>query len=798
MKKGRKKINGDMRDAEFAEEGVVGRIAKIGGGFREIAQRAQSLIDTAKDFAVKHRVLLIRAVLPALYCLLFGGAESHMGTYPFGISAVCAATAGANSLLAAAATIVSSLLVRGGFYITAVSAATAGLLLLINKLKGETAAESTVLRAIISMAAGAVQTLLFFLPGGIGFYGLCAVLLSAVICPVLTVALKGLFTSSEKLTPTAEAGVYALIYTVTYFLRMLSPGGASAATAISALGVLFASYLFGIGKSVMVGVAVGLAAAPEYSFIYGVAAVGSGVLMGISPIAAVLGGVMLALSFGIYSGGAYAFGDLFPELMFSAAVAAPLFHYGVIPRMKKETVPSTDSHAEIISAKLAQTKGRLAAVSDSLGVISTVMKKLSGVALRPSAEDIRQMCDRAFDESCQYCHDRRLCWDREYRETASAIDNMASAVKGGRTVDRGYLTEGMRQRCGYTDPILSRINGGAISALRATPDMAEERLAADYGMMSELVGEIAKGTDDDLEYDAEATDALKTRFDRIGVRVKKLLVYGKRHRRVIAHGLEKGCTAGNEEIRAAAADVLGCSMSSPEYRIDGRHIVMNLHTAAKFSVGLGKCSVAKRGERCGDSITSFKGEGGFFYTLISDGMGSGSEASLTSSVSAVFLERMLCAGAPLASSMEMLNSFLDRRAGECFTTVDLMAVDLITGELKFVKSGAAPSFVLRDGRLFRIASKTVPVGIVTPFDAEQISFMAKEGDIVIMLSDGAIPDGEDSPWLYDILCGDGGIFARGADPDSAAREIADRAAGEYGFTDDVTVGIVEIRKAKEA
>jgi len=222
---------------------------------------------------------------------------------------------------------------------------------------------------------------------------------------------------------------------------------------------------------------------------------------------------------------------------------------------------------------------------------------------------------------------------------------------------------------------------------------------------------------------------------------------------------------------------------------------MNLHTEAKYAVSVGRCSIAKKGERCGDSITSFPGDGGYFYTLISDGMGSGGEAAATSGISAMFLERLLGSGCSLSASLEMLNSFLARRNTECFTTVDLMEADLITGELRFIKSGAAPSFVLRDGRLFRLAAKTVPVGIVTPFDAEQLKFTAREGDFIIMISDGAVPDGEDPAWLYEMLCGKEQLLVPGCDLGDVADRLTAIAANRCGYSDDVTVGIAEIKRA---
>lgn len=763
--------------------GIAGVRARIGGLKEIVRQGAQAVL--------RYRVMLVRIVLPAVYCLLFGGTGFEMGIYPFGISAVCAAMSGVPAAAAAAGNVVSSLFVRGGYYIAAASVAGSAALVLVKRFRGDTA-DSVTLRGALSMTLGAAQSVAFALPDGIGFYELCGVLLSAALCPVLTVGLRGLFMSSGKSESSLEAGMYVIVYTCAYFLRALSPAGVSVATVVSMAGVLMASYSFGIHRGVMAGVALGLAADPQYSLMYAAAAAGAGVLMGISPMAAVAAGVLLAFAFAVASGGASAFGDLFPELMFAAAVAGPLLHYGVIPVWGQVSAESVRSEAGERTLR-----DRLRAMAGSLSAISSAMGRLSGVLRRPSAAELRQMCDEAFDVSCAECDGRGLCWDREYRSTAAALGAMASLLRKGGAVDAGYFPEGMRQRCRHSVEILSRINAGAAMASRsAAKTDSTGVIADDYGAMSRLLSDMSEA-EDAPGLDPAASRTLGERLGALGLRSALTEVYGKRRRRVVIRGLEHGCSVSGEELQAAAESVLGCRMNAPEYRVEGRSVTAAMHTAERFAVRIGRCSIAKRGERCGDSITSFKGDGGYFYTLISDGMGSGGEAAMTSGISAMFLERMLSAGCTLSTALEMLNSFLVRRRSECFTTVDLMEADLVTGELSFVKSGAAPSFILRDGRLFRLASKTVPVGIVTPCDAEKLRFTAKEGDFAVMLSDGAVPDGEEAVWLYEMLCGDGMecVLFHGCDVNAAAEQIAKRAAEECRRGDDVTVGVVELYSA---
>ena len=513
--------------------------------------------------------------------------------------------------------------------------------------------------------------------------------------------------------------------------------------------------------------------------------------MSLSPIGAVSVGAVTALAFGIHSAGAAAFGDLFPEFAFSAALAGPIFHYGILP-IYRRTDQTTALSRDVGEIRLDRMRQRLHALSDSLGSVAAVMRRASKVFVRPSYGELRQLCDDAFDESCQSCSYMGLCWDKEYRATAAAVGKMAAQLHSGKAVGQSSLPEGMRSRCPRSDAIISRIRLGTASATATA--VTSDRTAAtadDFRALSRLIDEAVADAEAQTEPDTEGSHALTARLREMGLSSVETEVYGERHRMVWIHGLEHGCPLTGEEFRLAAQSVLDCPMTLPEYRINGREVSLEMHTAEVFEAFFGRYCIPKRGEKSGDSITAFKA-GGRFYTVLSDGMGSGGEASLTSGAAAVFLERMLYSGCDLTTAADMLNTFLERRNSECFATVDILEADLVTGELRFLKSGAAPSFVIRDGRVFRLASKTMPVGIVTPFDGEIHSFTAREGDFIIMLSDGVIPDGDDGSWLCDMLTAPAPYLTPVTDLAAAAEGIAKEAARRSAHGDDVTVGIVRL------
>ena len=136
---------------------------------------------------------------------------------------------------------------------------------------------------------------------------------------------------------------------------------------------------------------------------------------------------------------------------------------------------------------------------------------------------------------------------------------------------------------------------------------------------------------------------------------------------------------------------------------------------------------------CGDTADTFLAEDNRLFALISDGMGAGMEASQTSGVGALLLKTLLRVGGGCEESLRLLNGFLRNRGSgslhECSATVDLMELDLIEGRASFYKSGAAPTYVFREGGLVKLRSRTVPIGIMREPDIKRISFEIGAGDL---------------------------------------------------------------------
>ena len=155
----------------------------------------------------------------------------------------------------------------------------------------------------------------------------------------------------------------------------------------------------------------------------------------------------------------------------------------------------------------------------------------------------------------------------------------------------------------------------------------------------------------------------------------------------------------------------------------------------------------------GDRGSYFKTDEGVLCVILADGMGSGSEAARDSARVVGILERFLRSGTEPAIAMRILDSVMLLRSGEDwgYATVDLMCVDLFSGETCFYKYGAAPSYVRSGGRIRRICSETLAPGLSPGSGAapDLLRMKLRPGSTALIVSDG-ISDGEDG-WLCELL-----------------------------------------------
>ena len=75
--------------------------------------------------------------------------------------------------------------------------------------------------------------------------------------------------------------------------------------------------------------------------------------------------------------------------------------------------------------------------------------------------------------------------------------------------------------------------------------------------------------------------------------------------------------------------------------------------------------------------------------------------------------------------------------------MDITLVDEYTGIAEFLKLGASTSFLVRDEEVTTIKASSLPIGILDRVDIVSCKKQLKDGDMVIMVTDGILESKND-------------------------------------------------------
>ena len=166
---------------------------------------------------------------------------------------------------------------------------------------------------------------------------------------------------------------------------------------------------------------------------------------------------------------------------------------------------------------------------------------------------------------------------------------------------------------------------------------------------------------------------------------------------------------------------------------------LNFLSDDKYVMALGKSENIKNNSKIsGDSNLTIRLKDGKYLIAISDGMGSGKKAKESSQKALKLLENLLLSGFDKNSSLELINTTLINENKEIFATLDIAIIDLYAGNIEFIKSGACPTYIKNKKKVNIIKSNSLPAGIIEENDMQIYDKDIKQGDIVIMCTDGIL------------------------------------------------------------
>lgn len=596
---------------------------------------------------------------------------------------------------------------------------------------------------------------------GIGVYRVIASNYSYYECFVLVFStiLCGILTYALSLNKKRELSVkYAvLVFAILFSIKELEIFSINVSMVLSYGLVLYASKHLGGIKAGAFGLLLGLSQSILYSPVFSIGGIVSGLLWGISPFIAIMSGFALALGLGVFAGGYDALASCAPELLFVSLIMYPLLRFKMIPVPEFIREGAKDKRSIdtlILEARDKRDKDRLSLLSSAFEDIAELIRGESERSKSPTRDDYSALCLEACEDFCYQCPKHSICWDKDISTTNKNIERLSNELFAQGYVSTLAIESKFLHRCPHIEDIIGKINYQKKERLKSGVKNNKLEVASyDYEQISRLLCSTQGQQIKDEYIDTQLSERLERMCAKIGLECDEIKAIGIQSKEIIATGVNVDrtkCTI--EQLRKALCEVVGLPISTPTFSLEGSYATMHAYSTNCFSTKEHFDSYTKEGESVnGDTSLAFDGLNGHRYMLLCDGMGSGEEASFTSCMCASFLEKILKITNEKEIALSMLNSLLRANGAECSSTIDLLDINLVTGKGSFVKSGASPSYIKRGDKVFKLESKTMPVGIMKELDAEELSFELREGDICIMLSDGVANSKEDGDKIMSLL-----------------------------------------------
>ena len=677
--------------------------------------------------------------------------------------------------------------------------------------------ESTYLR-VMSGALGVFLVGIWkIIEGGFRFYDLFGAIFYLLFTPTATWLFSYYFNVKEEKLRQGHAfsinqsreRLYDLSFgvLVSAFLFSIAKStlwGFSAPVFFALLFTLYAckkGVLYGIVGGLLFGLSIAPAYAPALAF----CAIAYCSISKLSLFGAGIASCIAGLIWSIYVSGLSALATDFPALLSASMLFCTAERINIFEDIERALVPTVNNEDNYcINSMIAEQKNtlkdeKLRSISDSFSNLSEIFYNLSSKLKRPTMLDLHSICEESFDKICKNCENRELCFGAEYGATLDAMKKITVQLHSCGVVDDKKLPESFKKRCSNVKMLTSDVNKTcSIATKKAFQNEKTEIFALDYDAIAKILNDAISENEDEFKIDASMSKKVACIIEQEGYGNHNVTVFGKRKLRILARGLDLSEKSSDvNTLMAKLEEATQIKLANPTFELSFGSVNMQTEAKRSYSAEAAFSCLACDGESvCGDTVSIFENKNDYLYALISDGMGTGRNAALASEMCNVFLRNMLTAGNQMETSLRMLNSVLrvkgEKSEDECSATVDLLQFDLYSGDLTLVKSGAAPTFVVRRGNVFKLASPSFPIGILRALDAKQLNIKCEDGDLVVMISDGATRGGDDCTYLNSLL--------RESDiADEAPNKIADkiirRAKSEADIpNDDISVVVVKVKK----
>ncbi|WP_079707658.1 stage II sporulation protein E [Paraliobacillus ryukyuensis] len=522
--------------------------------------------------------------------------------------------------------------------------------------------------------------------------------------------------------------------------------------------VLWLSYVGGAAIGSTVGVVAGL--------ILSLASVGSIFHMSLLAFGGLLGGLLkewkkLGVSVGLIIGtvllGIYGSGSIiFTSSLFETSIAVVLFI--LTPeqwiRFMARYIPGTNEHEQeqqIYVQKVRDaTANRMEQFSHVFEALSKSFdaQKNSNHPTTKEEKETDYFLSNVTERTCQSCFKKEYCWAKNFDKTYGLMKDVKQDLEKGQAPNK-LLDAKFSNHCVKSSKMYG-VMKEELSYFEANQRLKKQvgdsrRFVADQLLgVSEVMGDFAKEIVKERENHEQQEIEIMSALKQMGFEILKLDIFSLKKGNIDIemnlsvyqyHGEGQKIIAPLLSTILQETIVVKTEEVSP---LPNGYCHFCFSSAKKFVVEVGAAHAAMGGGFIsGDSYSTMELSSGKHALAISDGMGNGTRAHEESTETLRLLQQILQSGIDEHLAIKSINSILSLRTNdEIFSTLDLAVVDLQHGGVQFLKIGSTPSFIKHSDQIRMIQASNLPIGIIQDVDVEVVHDQLKDGDILVMASDG--------------------------------------------------------------
>ncbi len=459
--------------------------------------------------------------------------------------------------------------------------------------------------------------------------------------------------------------------------------------------------------------------------------------------------------------------------------------------IRSRDLPAVEGMRRLATMGLQVAGGALQEVAES---VETVSRRLS----RHGAADAALLMQGCRDTVCAACPMRSLCWEQHGEEMLAGLMELLPLLQEEGTVSPERL-RGQPATCRWADRLTTHINRGyerLVAQESAWSRLGEIQQAVEgqFAGTGELLQGLARRLEDPGLVDVELSEEIAALCGDYGMTVVDALCTRDEGNRLTVDILTRdtGVPPGIR-WRRQMEQTCGRTFAPPAEVRWGEQVRITLTEPPRYQVESGISQLhCDREKLCGDTA-QVQTIGGGLLTVLSDGMGSGGRAAVDSAMAAGITARLWSAGFAPAAVLQTVNAaLLVKSREESLATLDVAVIDTHTGRLDSYKAGAAVTLLRSRGRVSRLDRPGLPIGILPHVRFEHSHDLLSDGDILLLLSDGALAGGVAA--VEEILRdhpAEGSMAALAQAVTAAAR------GAEEGHSDDITAVALRITRAPQ-